>query len=100
MRVGFALFFIIYFGKNVGAIIITRSTIQGIKYDGSVFRGKTFSGKTFEIDWTSELLENESFFSKKNRGFLFGESNRNIIIRFDSGSYYFSGSMEGINNSR
>jgi len=95
---GFGLFFMLYVGKSIEAIIITRSTIQEILYDGNTFRGKTFSGKTFEVDKFTEVLEDENFFDKKHIKFLFHENRKNMVLRCDSGNYYLSGSISGIDH--
>ena len=93
---GFGLFFMMYFGKAIKAINITRSTIQEIVYDEGIFRGKTFSGKEFEVDKFTEVLESENFFAKKHIKFLFQENGKNVIVRYNSDEYYLSGSIEGI----
>jgi len=97
---GFGLFFMVYFGKAIEAIIITRSTIQEILYDGNVLFGKTFSGKRFKVDELTEVLENERFFDKKHIKFLFHEESKNLVIRCNSDDYYLSGSIAGIDNLR
>ncbi|MGI2030376.1 hypothetical protein [Endozoicomonas acroporae] len=95
VSIGFGLFFLVYFGKAIEAIIITRSTVQEIIYDGGLIRGKTFSGITFEVNRCSEIMRNEDFFAKKNIKFLFPQ-NKNLIIKCGSVEYYLSGNIEGI----
>jgi hypothetical protein len=93
---GFVLFGMMYFGKAIEAINITRSTIKEIVYYEGIFRGKTFSGKEFEVDKFTEVLESENFFAKKHIKFLFQENSKNMIVRYNSDEYYLSGSIEGI----
>lgn len=93
---GFGIFFLIYVVKAIEAIVITRSTIQEISSDGSVFSVKTFSGKHFKVDQFSQIMEDEKFFAKKNIQFLFPANVKNMIVRCDSGDYYISGNIEGI----
>ena len=100
MIAGFGLFFMMYFGKAIEAIAISRSTIQEIAYDGNIFRVKTFGGKTFEIDKFSEVLESETFFAKKHIKFLFKNNANNMIVRYNSNEFYISGCIAGIESLR
>lgn len=93
---GFGLFFMMYIGKAIEAIIITHSIIQKIIYDRNVLCEKTFSEKTFEVDECTEVLEDGSFFEKKHIKFLFQKNSNNMIVRCNSGDYYLSGSIAGI----
>jgi len=98
--IGFGLFFAMYAAKSVEAIVVARSTIQEISYDGHWFRGRTFGGKTFDVDKFSETSENRALFSKKHLKFLFPANTNNMVLHIASDDFYLSGNISGIDSLR
>ncbi|WP_157677816.1 hypothetical protein [Marinobacter sp. es.042] len=83
------------FKESVEAILIVRSTVQEITYNGRRFSGKTFSGMAFEFDKSTMISQGEFFSSSKNMKFLFHEDNINLMLKCEFGKLYLSGKTSG-----
>jgi hypothetical protein len=91
---GFGVFFLIHFVRAIEAIVISRSTIQEITTDNTIFHVKTFGGSDFKVKQFSKIVEDDAFLAKKNLRFLFPNESKNIIVNCDSRNYYISGNTE------
>lgn len=90
---GIGILFLAYFCRSLEAIAIFHSTIREVTIKRDTFCLKTFGGKTIEEKQFATIEEDCILHKKRNTQFLFPESPRSLVIKFNSKRYFLPSSI-------